>query len=176
MRIRPGKARTPKMGEILAAGPKFCQISLKISVNKGKMEPTLETPVNQPKTDYSECAVTLVSVRGKKSQGKVRLSQWDKKARTARGVRAWMMAWGGMLVAVFIPILHFILVPVLFLGGPLLFFVIAAEKQIILGGEGKCPDCLREIAIVRSPLRWPISDMCNHCQASLKISLQDELC
>lgn len=115
-------------------------------------------------------AVSIQSNRGRTSAGTVQLRTWDKKERTARGIKVWAMSWGGAVVTLFIPLVHFFAVPLLLFAGPMLFFIFTAEQKAILGGEGTCPDCGQKIAIVRSPYKWPISDMCNHCQVSLKIT------
>jgi len=79
------------------------------------------------------------------------------------------MSWGLGLVAIFIPLLHFVLVPLLIIAGPFAFYWVAGQEQIILGGKGECPECQREFEIARSPVKWPLSDLCNHCRSQLNI-------
>jgi hypothetical protein len=114
-------------------------------------------------------SVTIANIRGKTSTGTVEWKVWDKKERTKRALKALGMTWGLAIVSVLIPILHFILVPLFILAGPIVFSWIAGQEQVILGGKGTCPECGKEFEIVRTAVKWPISDICNHCQAELKI-------
>jgi hypothetical protein len=116
-----------------------------------------------------EIPVHITSVRDKVSTGSVVLETWEKKERTARAFKALGISWGLAVAAVFLPLLHFFLVPLLLLAGPVAFFLVAGQGAVILGGKGECPECRREFNIVRTPVQWPISDSCNHCQAQLKI-------
>jgi hypothetical protein len=115
--------------------------------------------------------VVISGPSGKTTQGTVAHQVWDKKERMTRGLKALGFSWGLALAAVLIPLLHFILVPTLLLAGPVVFFWIVKQEQIILGGKGECPECRKEFEIVRSAVEWPLSDLCNHCQAPVKISL-----
>ncbi len=114
-------------------------------------------------------SVKITSFREKVSQGEVEQKIWDKRERTMRGLKALGVSWGLAVFAVVIPILHFVLVPLLLVIGPFAFYYVAGQKEIILGGKGLCPECEREFEIVRSTAKWPLSDLCNHCHAQLKI-------
>jgi hypothetical protein len=121
--------------------------------------------MNSPQTLH----VTISNIRGNTSTGTVELKVWDKKERTTRALKALGMTWGLAIISILIPILHFILVPTLILAGPIVFSWIAGQERVILGGKGTCPECNKEFEIVRSPAKWPLSDICNHCKAELKI-------
>ncbi len=113
--------------------------------------------------------VVIQSNKGATAAGMVEFKTWTRAERTRRGLKAWGITWGLALVAVFLPILHFVLVPLLLIAGPVMFFSASAQEEVILGGQGTCPDCGRGIALVRSKPKWPLSDLCNHCQAPLQI-------
>jgi hypothetical protein len=124
-------------------------------------------------TSPQTLAVIISNIRGLKTTGTVELKVWDKKERTTRALKALGLTWGLAVASILIPILHFILVPSLILAGPIVFFWIAGQEQVILGGKGICPECGKEFEIVRTAVKWPISDMCNHCQAEVKIEQAD---
>jgi hypothetical protein len=107
---------------------------------------------------------------GASASGTMQVEQWDKRARTARAARAWGICWLTAIGAVFLPLLHFFLVPALLLAGPVAAFFIVAQENIILGGKGACPSCQRAIPFPRQSLRFPISDHCPHCQTSLVVT------
>jgi hypothetical protein len=121
--------------------------------------------MNSPQT----LAVKISNVRGSTSNGTVELKVWDKKERTTRAFKALAFTWGLAIISILIPILHFILVPTLILAGPIVFSWIAGQEQVILGGKGVCPECGKEFEIARSAVKWPMSDLCNHCKTELKI-------
>ena len=115
-------------------------------------------------------AVTISAEHGVgQSPGEVRVQRWDKKDRTARSARAWVVCWVAAIGAIFIPVLHFFLVPTLLLAGPVSAFFIAGQENVILGGEGTCPVCHAFLPLTRNALQFPISDICPACQAPLRI-------
>lgn len=116
-----------------------------------------------------ELAVQISNGQGVTTSGTVLHQVWDKKDRTKRALKSLAQCWGGALVSVLIPLVHFVAVPSLLLAGPLLFFWRLTQKEVILGGKGQCPSCAKEFQIVRTKVQWPTSDICNHCKADLKI-------
>jgi hypothetical protein len=82
---------------------------------------------------------------------------------------------GGLLVAavigVFIPFLHFVLVPVLLLC--CLIFGVATwlEKAEILRGEYTCPECGKLNSLARESENFPRATRCQHCYLTLNLSL-----
>lgn len=115
--------------------------------------------------------VAIQGPSGKTTRGKVLHQSWSSKERTLRAFKALGIAWVLALGAVLIPILHFILVPILLLSGPLAFAWVSQQHELIAGGDGKCPECAETFMIARTAVKWPISDLCNKCQAGLKIRL-----
>jgi len=113
--------------------------------------------------------VVIEGSQGRLGSGTVEKRVFEKKERTVRAFKAWGAAWGLALVSILIPMLHFLLVPFFLISGPFIFYWILGQEQVILGGKGECPECKKEFKIVRSPVKWPITDLCNHCQAQVKV-------
>jgi hypothetical protein len=107
------------------------------------------------------------------TSGQVLLKSWTKQERTRRSFKALGFCWLLAVGAVLIPILHFVLVPTFLLAGPIAFFWVANQEDEISGGKGVCPECSKEFEIVRTAVKWPITDICNHCRAELKIFSAD---
>ena len=114
--------------------------------------------------------VQITDIRDQKGFGTVELQRWDKKERTMRALKTLGGCWGLAIFCIFLPIIHFIMVPLLILAGPIVAGWIYNQEQVILGGKGECPNCHKEIEIVRTAVKWPISDLCNHCNSELKIT------
>jgi hypothetical protein len=101
--------------------------------------------------------------------GEVRIAFWDKKKRMFRALRIWAIFWGGAIVAVFIPLMHFILVPALLLVGPIAAYFVSKQESAILGGQGICPNCQAPLEIAQAKYQFPMEDLCSKCQGPLKI-------
>lgn len=108
------------------------------------------------------------------TQGQIRIQDWNQRERTLRALKFGGACWGAALVSIIIPLLHFLLVPVFLLAGPIVAFIVMGQKSVVLGGEGICPKCQAFLPIARAALRFPISDLCTCCQSSVKIESQEE--
>src|SRR5688572_16513805 len=70
-----------------------------------------------------------------------RVKRYDRAARMQRTVRTLGAGWGLAVAAVFLPVLHFVLVPALALGAPLLALQRWGEAAVLVGASGDCPAC-----------------------------------
>lgn len=96
----------------------------------------------------------------------------NKRERTVRAVQVWAMCWGGAIVAVFMPVLHFILVPSLLLAGPLVASMRWNERATVITARGRCPGCGAEFAAdlntaAKPELPW----RCSACGRPLTFAL-----
>ena len=72
------------------------------------------------------------------------MARLDVPPAPARARRAWLTllaGWGLAIAAVFVPVLHFILVPALLFGTPLLAWSRWKERVTLRSAEGMCPAC-----------------------------------
>ncbi len=118
------------------------------------------------------CPVKVIS-SDKEKIGEVRIKTFNQKERIVRGLKFLGIFWGSAIFAVFIPMLHFILVPLLFLVGIIVAVFVSQTKSVVLGGESACPKCESFLPIVRSSDQWPLSDLCSHCRTTVTISKID---
>src|SRR4051812_39604493 len=107
----------------------------------------------------------------KTASGEIQIQYWNKKERTLRALKFGGMCWGGAVVAVFMPLVHFVLVPCLIIAGPIMFFFVADRESVVLGGVGVCPGCSAALPIARAAVKFPLSDLCTSCQSTVKIDL-----
>lgn len=100
----------------------------------------------------------------------------DAGQRTRRALLTWLAGWGCAIVAVFLPVLHFILVPLLFIGGPLLALSRLGERVSVLDVSGACPGCG---AAQRQPLnaaaRPRLAFRCDACRREITVLVPAEL-
>lgn len=91
----------------------------------------------------------------------LRRSRQDRLVRAAQG---WGICWGAAIVAVFMPLLHFILVPSLLLAGPVVASFRWRETATVLGVRGTCPGCGAAFdASLKMPAKPEIPWRCPAC-------------
>jgi len=111
----------------------------------------------------------LIKTEGHESLGEVFIQEYDEKARLKRALKMLGLCWAGALAAVFLPIVHFVLVPGLFLGGVFLAVYMHGIHSLVLGGEGVCPNCEKILPIAKGLDQWPLEDVCTACRSGVKI-------
>ena len=140
-------------------------------VSDGKA--TISQQVESWSQHGQKVAVKIVGNSGNTAQGSVYICNWSKADRVRRASMWCGIFWVVALFCVLIPILHFILVPLFLILGPVMAFRVYKQKSVILGGQGLCPRCEKELPIEKSQEVWPLSDLCTHCHNSVKIYLNE---
>jgi hypothetical protein len=101
--------------------------------------------------------------------GEVVVTSWDKASRLKRALKILCLLWIGAVVSIVIPGLHFILVPGLFLAGPIAAYFLYRQESAVSGGTIQCPSCKNTIPVVRSPNSWPINVVCPRCNGFVRL-------
>lgn len=114
--------------------------------------------------------VSINTPAGQTSEGFVFIQTWDKKTRMIRSAKWWVAMWVLAGVTVFIPVLHFILVPAFFSLGPVVGIWTYRQSKAVMGGQGNCPKCGKELVIEPSKASWPLKDLCTDCRSQVFIS------
>ncbi|MBX3021052.1 MAG: hypothetical protein KF799_05190 [Bdellovibrionales bacterium] len=97
--------------------------------------------------------------------------------RGERGLRAGKVVgilWVVAAFTIFIPILHFILPPLLLLGGIGFGITTWMENGMMLGGEIPCPSCKKPIVLPQETESWPYACRCPSCHTDLSIQAASE--
>jgi len=89
------------------------------------------------------------------------------------------LVWGVAVLlltalSVFIPILHFVLVPLGLITTLLVALRIFATPKIILSGEGICGACSGKIHIRKRRFGLPFDDVCENCHRA--VTIKSEKC
>jgi hypothetical protein len=104
------------------------------------------------------------------SEAAARVAVYGRADRVRRAVLGLLACWGAACAAVFLPVLHFVLVPSLLIAGPWLAFVRLGERRTVLGVEGPCPACGGAISV--RPGGGSTQEVrCDHCRRSITWSL-----
>lgn len=142
---------------------------------KDEKNSTLDPKIQRHKKMMTRGHGMAVKISGKQenqiTNGSIRVISWNRRERIVRALKYGASCWGLALLSIAIPLLHFVLVPLFFLSGPLVALFILGQHTVILGGEGTCPDCHKFMTIVRSRYQFPFSDTCESCFASLKVQM-----
>jgi hypothetical protein len=106
------------------------------------------------------------------SGARVRVRHRDRRGRMLRAGRTLTACWGLAIVAVFLPVLHFVLVPGLLLLGPALAWAKLHEADTLLAVEGPCPACAAPLhATPGQPWRERTLLRCDACGRRLELVL-----
>ncbi|MCC7111896.1 MAG: hypothetical protein IT382_21555 [Deltaproteobacteria bacterium] len=89
----------------------------------------------------SERPVTLELPNCAPTHAQASIVERSPASRLARAALIWGALWGAMFVCIFIPVLHFVLVPSLLVLGPVMGILRLREGVSLVGLRGSCPRC-----------------------------------
>lgn len=104
-----------------------------------------------------------------KTTGYILVKDFSTKERMRSCLILWLGSWIAAGLAVFLPLLHFILVPAFIIAGPVLGLTKYYQKSKVLEGSGTCPACQKNLKIVSGSLNWPLEELCSACGRKSKI-------
>jgi hypothetical protein len=114
--------------------------------------------------------ITL-QVNDQRAQGSVDIQEFSEKMRFKRGMLALALGLTLTAASVFIPVLHFFLVPL----GLIITASISISRfktaALIISGEGSCPICNARFRIMKRKSAFPFSDICEGCSRSVVIEI-----
>lgn len=96
---------------------------------------------------------------------------WDKSDRTRNSVRTLGMGLLATFIAVFIPILHWFLVPALLVGSFIFSMEKFGETRRNEGGKGECPKCHQPFTAQAAKWGDKQTEICDHCHEDLELRL-----
>lgn len=119
-------------------------------------------------------SLTLSGYHGAPTAARLLVTTFDTGRRVRRAFGALLACWGAMVVSVFLPIAHFVLVPSFFGLGIWQFVRRLRQPQQVRGAHGACPDCgVEQDFELSSGLRFPQGVQCGSCQRGLTLADAD---
>jgi len=105
------------------------------------------------------------------SPATARVRRYDRAMRMSRMLRTLGTGWALAVAAIFLPVLHFILVPALALGTPLIALQRWGEAAVLIGASGACPACGKpqDWKLHPSKLGEPVAQRCESCGRALTL-------
>ena len=99
--------------------------------------------------------------------------EWDKKERTQNALKAVGMWFGFTCFGVMIPVVHYFLVPTLFITTWVMGLNKLNETVVSEGGEGICPKCGQTFKIEKSKFGARLTDSCGKCHEDVEILFEE---
>lgn len=114
--------------------------------------------------------VKLRDVEGRLwSEGEIFFRTYTKPERTKRAVKFAALSVAMAFVTLFVPVVHFVSVPLFILISPFVFSYFMGQEVSMTGGVGKCPHCGQEFKIESGSMKLPFEDLCNYCKKQVWI-------
>ena len=118
-----------------------------------------------------ERKVSLVGTEGRVGEGQVSVVFVSPGQRYLKALIRGGLGLIFSFASVFIPILHFVLVPFGLLITAFLVFRAFSVTSFIKEGAGQCPYCQGSVAIFKRSATFPFSEVCEHCRRALRIEV-----
>jgi hypothetical protein len=106
----------------------------------------------------------------------VSLRRRGRRDRLVAVGKTWGLCWLAAIVAVFLPVLHFVLVPALLIGGPFYALSMRHEHTTLLRAGGPCPACGAAVAHTQHRRAVPsVALRCDSCGRALELAIDPAL-
>lgn len=101
----------------------------------------------------------------------VTLRRRGRRDRLVAVAKTWAIAWLAAVAAVFLPLLHFVLVPALLVGGPLYALAQGREHTTLMRATGRCPACDATVLVTQPRRAAPtVPFRCDGCGRPLELA------
>jgi len=114
--------------------------------------------------------LTLSGYHGAPTRVTLLVDRFDRAARVRRALKGLGGFWGAMVVSVFLPVAHFVLVPSFFFIGIWQCVRRLKMTERVRGAHGRCPDCGTEQDFELGSSRVPQSVTCGSCHRGLTLA------
>lgn len=107
--------------------------------------------------------------QGDPAEAEVFVYTLSGRERAMRGLKMLGLFWLLALVSILLPVLHFVLVPLFAVVGPIAAWLGYRREQIILGGITPCPECAAPFDVGQGAVEWPLQAQCPGCRAIVRM-------
>lgn len=122
----------------------------------------------------STLRIQATDTNHKSSVGEIEIHTWTKQQRLWRALKSLCIFWLFAAISVLIPLLHFILVPVLLLLGPIMAGLAYRRPSRIIRSNLNCPNCDLKIEVLSQSLDWPIQQKCAGCSKFIRLEVSSD--
>ncbi|MBN8554346.1 MAG: hypothetical protein J0L93_02785 [Deltaproteobacteria bacterium] len=114
--------------------------------------------------------ISTTTRSGEKNQGQLRIIFWSKEERLKRALKAAGIGLGLTFIFIFLPIVHFILVPLALIITPLVSVYLYKQTEEVPKQNLICPKCAANVEVSSSNKFEKIELICDSCRSVLEIS------
>jgi hypothetical protein len=107
---------------------------------------------------------------GKVVFGVAEIRHFSQREILFRVLKTLGLLWGIAVFCVFLPVVHFVLVPLFLILGPIFALRARKYKFELLGGEVACPQCSQILKLPKSAILWPHTEICQNCAFHIRLS------
>jgi hypothetical protein len=101
----------------------------------------------------------------------VAFEELSTSQRVLNALKILGLMWGGGIICVFVPVLHFFLVPAALILGMVFSIRQFSFRSALSSGDVICPECGANISLNLAPFNWPKRQQCQSCQARILMLL-----
>lgn len=115
----------------------------------------------------SQQQVEAITIKGAASSsvGELHTRSFTPWERMVQAGKVLAVAWSLALITVFIPIAHFVLVPLFLVAGPVMALMKYRVETVAEKAHGVCPECEQAVDIALDPAdrlpKWTYCPACN---------------
>ena len=123
---------------------------------------------------FSKVPVTIQSRNNRNlphTAGEITRIDWEKADRPKNALKFLGRGLAATFAGAMVPLLHWILVPVLFISTFVFAMEKFREKSRSDGGTGECPKCHQTFKIEKSKWQERLTDTCGNCHDDLELHL-----
>lgn len=107
--------------------------------------------------------VRVLGAPGEETAGKLFVENRSFVTRLTQGLKFLLLFGALASISIFIPGLHFILVPAFSIVGLFGFFVTLTKTEMVTGIEASCPRCGTALFLAAQSPRFPLYSDCSNC-------------
>lgn len=119
--------------------------------------------------------IVVRSDADKKSNANLSVLTLPKSSRGTLALKTLAMFWGGALVSLLIPIVHFVSVPAGLMAGVFMSWRAYGFANQLEPNRVLCPNCQTEIELKPRAFNWPLREECAQCRAWLLMNPKSQM-
>ena len=114
--------------------------------------------------------VTVETSNAQKNNAEATIQKYSEAEAHKRAVRGVGIFFALAVGSIFLPLVHFVLVPMFLILTPVAFVFLKRTKAKILKIAGTCPACGHAFLITDQPNVWPQESICDKCRKTFKVT------
>ena len=111
---------------------------------------------------------------GETTNGEIIIVEYSRAQIISKTLRNTILALLITALLLFIPLLHFLLVPIGIITTIGIFIRTSGTRSIITSGHAPCPACGETIMLAKRNYRMPLKDICENCHREVVIKSNRE--